>query len=357
MLSATGKINGKDYNNEPVPASELAEHFGIPKPNGNQLTFESVTYRLDQFGQPVVQRSIEIPTFISGFDQRTSASVSIRYYESSTQNEKGVTVYSPRSISILGAQKVTMPDEAYEKFIILYLSKICETSPFGSTSPLIRFYDQAKVTAIAEASASLITETIKAVSEAPDERIMKFAMANGYPTGTAAQTRVALMTAVSQNPLAFSNKWHDVGSTIRGTIMFALDKGIISQGRQNGNPAWVWAASSEVICKIADQGNPVLSLENYFSQSNTAFADLESRIASKETSVAHVDSTGEIVKEAFMSGKLFLDRKTRRVLYMIDEDPKNGKLVINVESNDTYITEVTNYFKSEAGSQDIGLLK
>lgn len=283
MLSITGPLNGKVYNDEVVTPEEFAKLFGAPgKKTGDGIHILELCphmVKVDAFGQESYPRGIQ--QNCSFTIQNDGDVVNVRYYTNKTPIPGSTAFnYSPQRLEFSGKANSFMAKD-YEQFLFFYVSPICENSPSQQKEAMIRYHDPAAIERAAEAKMARFADLLNQIQTAPDSVVI--AKSRGIvvagrgtslsETAGVAMHRAALSQLLSYNQDAFDAEWNNDQVFIRGLVREAVLKNVVRQSVSGTKTAWVWSSNDQVITFIAPNADPLTELVAWaVSSDNTGYA-------------------------------------------------------------------------------------
>ena len=365
MLEIQGNLGGKDFPQPTIiSAREFAElHGGIPQFKQGELYSllihpNKITIR---DGEERFPPSCSLPAFFQA-SLPDGSSFTLRYYRTRVPLANNTVAYQPQSM-VFGGKSMGFSSSDFERFVFFASHPKCADSPVAK-DPHYYIFDQSKVEAQGREAADRITQMIAALQQAPAHVVAARAMsmvvngrrANVQPNAPVDVQRTALMELVFANPQQFINQWYseDVGAT--GMVRLAIDKGIVKQGVNSGQPVWQ-LPNGEILVFFNRQDDPTdvlmrwaIEKENKAKFANIVAEGMNAKAPKPSVPVAAKEEVApepinekvfEVAQSAISAGFIYQDGSAV-MIEMPDEEPM---VLFTAKNPSKWVAEVVSYLE------------
>lgn len=313
MLIISGTFNGETYNEEPIDAKKLREHFGIPaikKPANIRVVPRRVT--VDRFQRTRKPAGILMSPEFQIQDAKGN-SFFLRYYERKNQDRKNGTVnYYPARMKDIEGGAAMLDASKLDKYVFYYLNPACQNSPFAGRNAKYYFHDEEAESLKTLADAALQFQVIDAIrNEAEDAlRAKAFALTIKTKSGTItipdagslsdASLRARMLNLCMQYPSEFVQAWGASADDLIGKLRLAVDRNIIQERKDptaNNMRAYFWntAETKDRICIIqSNQKGMETLLREFSSKYNDYYFILERALDLRDAEKGRTALMGDI---------------------------------------------------------------
>lgn len=289
MLEITGSIGDKTYNAEPVSAKFLMETYNIP-PIDKYAEFRVTPERMkvDHInGGFQVPPSTGLPTVAN--INITGKSISLRWCSTRTPGPNGAVEYAPRRLSDLRGQMVAFTDkneEEVEKYVYFYLHPLNASSPAHreGREAFYFLYDRTGEADKLAATYTMLSDLGKEIMTIPEARLRIKAsglfyrnsggnvMVDATKAVELNELRVRLSELLHADKTLFADAWRNEENALRGTIKYAIEKGIlVGVNNPSQGTTWKWsnAEGGGEVTIASRNDDPTIAILNYIAQNYT----------------------------------------------------------------------------------------
>lgn len=358
MLRITGNLQGVEYNNQNVSATELAQKFNVPqlRPDRSlELELHPDLIGRSLAGEKTMPVSQGRRPVFSGSDA-AGRTFSIRYYEGERPGTgSNPPTFLPESLRNKGSVWA-FNSQNYEQFVFWYLHPDCADSPFhrSGTKPKWQYRNLDKqaneMVARNQRMLSVMAE-IASVAE-PILRVKSNGLqVNGnvlyLPANpTAEMMRAQLLEAYRVHGEAFIESWQSNETFARGLAGEALSRGILREEISGGEQRVVVVRGERLGVKVVStrQGNARQLLDQYvldnFDDWGNYLAKELNLVETAPTAPKVIESrpvnelgTPELAELCFQNEIVSFDR-TSRFVSLLGVGDKPSKRLVKIEPGD-----------------------
>ena len=282
MIELTGTVKGQMFDNKRVTPDELIDIFNLPI-NGA----EKIVFRLDESNRNVVAINLasgqkRFPTrhgLITAFAAMyEGSSISIRYYESKTELQKGNTKYFPNKLYFTGIQTTLNLMTNKEKAVFMMLFPWCKESPFRSPrkEPVYLVHDRVKNAKAKLKDSKTFSELMETIMKSGDDYITQIAYGikvQGTKVASddakhPATARMALLDMARKYPEDTHTAFHSLTTRITGAIVDAKNQKLIKVVTTPTKIIWTYSEElgGDVLVAMKNTGEPTRRLIEYLSE-------------------------------------------------------------------------------------------
>lgn len=268
-----GFINGKQYNDEPVPATMVAEMFGVADALKKKvIEFTHINIVPDTLnGGKRYPQMLTFPSTFSAIYQ--GHQIKMTYSTGRTERPEGNVmrmVNLPEELDLLVRRESDsmMPEQNMDLALFWLLHPRNAESPLRDKTqfPLFRYFDKEADNAERNAALDIYDDIMLEIAELcrnKPEVVIRKAKAikvnnmcvSGVnwelePKDIIQQTRFGLRELAKVNPIAFKDEWKSPDLELKSLIMFCFDKGIMT------------AETRANLTKVTFLGNEIASFDH-----------------------------------------------------------------------------------------------
>lgn len=354
FIYATGRVNGKDYDEKPVNVKEVIKHFNLPFDGTTDAEFTLVDslVKYDELNKVWRHRQNAYkPARI--VVTKNNESVELRFCEAPPTKDRknGNNVYSPEHM-IYPGRDFFIPRTDLEQQVFFYLHPACEQSPAKNGSPAEWNFIDRKADAKKETEAFEIVMKIAAeISNEQDfTRLKRSAkgikfIINGetksIPHGKINddEVKAQLLKLATAHPTEFAVAYRDANLFLEGCIVDAIDSGLlIHEGVGGGMSQWRWTIGDKSVfgSTITNGTDPRAALINTvhsdrWGQVFTEMLETNSNYRFEPKPVAQKEfkdmSGRELAAVALSSGLTEYNREKKVYQLIVDFEPAPQSLL------------------------------
>lgn len=367
MLIVTGQIGGKQYESEPVLAETLAKVYGIPSfKNSHGMHWAEFRLPSNRVKRDRLNNKIHPKGFIlhPAYEVNTPEGPLRIQYATSRRVDKGEVVYSAGADNEMrdfsGDALILTTAGDFEKYVWYFLHPRNATSPFPSRrAPMFAYFNREAEAAQKVRDQREIMEVYAAINNEPIEKLRKrmrsirFSHAGGVVTMrdpsvlTDSEVQYDFANFLNNYGKAFVSAWHDSENSLEGSLLEAIDRGLIKKEVAGRTTTWVWADNGETI-DVVRKGEDafqklLMSFQDMYAENSGRLTLALSRIelGDKKITIEKPTLTKAAAHEVrswsdeeLMAGfvqydLLYFDRKTREV-FLIGVDGNTEELITEI---------------------------
>lgn len=289
MLVVTGKIQDVFYEAAVVSPDVLMQAYGIPSFKNSHGMFWA-EFRLpearvkhDRMGNKIHPKGYILQ---SAYDLITPEGAVRIQYATSSRMVNGELVYSVGSDNemreFFGEAMIFTKSSDLEKYVWYYLHPRNATSPFASRNKpkFVYFNREAEANARVKEQQALM-EVYAAINNASMEslrkrmRAIRFSHLGSAVTMrdplvlTDAEVQYDFVSYLNKYGKAFVAAWYDSENSLEGSLLEAIDLGIIQKNIAGRTTSWIWSDNGEPIDVVRKGEDPFQKLMAAFQENYT----------------------------------------------------------------------------------------